>query len=95
MRLYFYLDDEEDEALIAWWLSHEKGKRSHVMRQMMRWYSGQEGFGALIAEIRQIGQLPRPTPTQSAPSLPQPPKDMAAIMDDAISQLFGDEENED
>ncbi|NMP24359.1 hypothetical protein [Sulfobacillus harzensis] len=91
MRLYFYLDDDADEALIAWWLGHDKGKRSEVMRQMMRWYSGQAGFGELIESIKRLTQTGIPTQPTPEPIAPPPPN-VGELMEDALGQLFPDDD---
>lgn len=92
MRLYFYLDDEADEALIAWWFALPKGIRSETMRRMMRWYAGQDGFGALIGAIERltaghVALKPIPEP------MPVPPPNVSELLDDALSQ-FGFDEDE-
>lgn len=95
MRLCFYLDDEMDESLIAWWLSLPKGQRSMTMRQMMRWYSGQQGFSAVIAAIQHLTAPGMLAITPPEHELVLPPN-TAELMTDAFDQ-FGwndDEESE-
>ena len=94
MRLYFYLDDDTDEGLITWWLSLPKGARSVTMRRMMRWYSGQQGFGELIETVKRLIAHEGPTTTQPEPEVvaPAPPPNVAELMADAMSQLFADED---
>ena len=93
MQIHFTLDDDADESLIAWWLSLPKGQRSDTMRQMMRWYSGQEGFGELIAKIDRLAHATiTPGPVSEPPIVPAPPN-ISELMEDALSQLFDDDDH--
>ncbi len=90
MQIHFTLDDEADESLIAWWFALPKGIRSETMRRMMRWYVGQDGFGALIAAVERltaghVALTPMPEP------LPSPPN-VTELLEDALSQ-FGFEDD--
>lgn len=72
MKLHFTLDDA-DQDTIRFWRDVPKGQRSAVLARMTRWYSGAEGFGAVLDALKacqiesaQSTPAPPPTPTIDA-----------------------------